>query len=99
MLQKSLATFLLGIKEKFKFTQASLQGIIQGVTALNHQNMRTGLCKVFFLYFQIYGVLNATNISFLQIPGLQECFKQYESPFMGLETHYQQVHYYKNNNY
>ena len=39
MLQKSSATFLLGIKEKFKLIQASLQGIIQGVTALNHQNM------------------------------------------------------------
>ena len=41
MLQKSCATFLLGVKEKFKLTQASLQGIIQGVTALNHQNMST----------------------------------------------------------
>ena len=39
MLQESSAAFLLGIKEKFKLTQASLQGIIQGVTALNHQNM------------------------------------------------------------
>ena len=41
MLQKSSATFLLGVKEKFKLTQASLQGIIQGMTALNHQNMST----------------------------------------------------------
>ena len=39
MLQGSSAAFLLGIKEKFKLTQASLQGIMQGVTALNHQNI------------------------------------------------------------
>ena len=32
-LQKSAATFLLCLKEKFKFTQVSLQGIIQGVTS------------------------------------------------------------------
>lgn len=38
-LQKSSATFLLGLKEKFKLTQVALQGVIQGVTALNHQNM------------------------------------------------------------
>lgn len=102
MLQKSSATFLLGIKEKFKLTQASLQGIIQGVTALNHQNMsalKGQVCMRFSnvlailsrLYFQIYDILNARNISPMQVPALQECFKQYESPFIGLETHYQQV--------
>ena len=40
-LQKSAATFLLGLKEKFKLTQVSLQGIIQGVTSLNSQNIST----------------------------------------------------------
>ena len=39
LLQKSAATFLLGLKEKFKLTQVSLQGVIQGVTSLNGQNI------------------------------------------------------------
>jgi len=38
-LQKSSAIFLLGLKEKFKLTQVSLQGVIQGVTALTQQNI------------------------------------------------------------
>ena len=38
-LQNSSATFLLGLKEMYKLTQASLQGIVQGVTALNQQNL------------------------------------------------------------
>jgi len=38
-LQKCSATFLLGLKEKFKLTQVALQGVIQGLTMLCHQNM------------------------------------------------------------
>ena len=38
-IQKSSAIFLLGLKEKFKLTQISLQGVIQGVTALTQQNI------------------------------------------------------------
>ena len=52
MLQKSSATFLLGLKEKFKLTQVSLQGIIQGVTALNHQNttiLKAQVCQKFLV--------------------------------------------------
>lgn len=47
VLQRSSATFLLGMKEKFKLTQTSLQGIVQGVTTLNYQNMiilKTQVC-------------------------------------------------------
>lgn len=54
MLQKSSATFLLGLKEKFKLTQTSVQGIIQGVTALNNQNMnamKTQVCTIFDVIF------------------------------------------------
>lgn len=52
MLQKSSATFLLDLKEKFKLTQVSLQGIIQGVTALNHQNtiiLKAQVCEKFLV--------------------------------------------------
>ena len=37
-LLKSSALFLLGLKEKYKLTQASVQGIINGVTSLIQQN-------------------------------------------------------------
>ena len=52
MLQKSSATLLLGLKEKFKLTQVSLQGIVQGVTALSHQNttiLKAQVCISFFI--------------------------------------------------
>ena len=38
-MQKSSALFLLGIKEKFKLTQSSIDGIVQGVTAMNQQHI------------------------------------------------------------
>ena len=41
VLKKNSALFLLGLKEKFKLTQTSLQGVIEGVTALNQQNIST----------------------------------------------------------
>jgi len=39
--QKFSASFLLVLKEKFKLTQVTLQGVIQGVTALNCQNINS----------------------------------------------------------
>lgn len=39
LLQKSSALFLLGLKEKYKLTQVSIQGIVDGVTSLTQQNM------------------------------------------------------------
>jgi len=57
MLQKSSATFLLGLKEKYQLTQTSLQGIIQGVTALNHQNMSTLKAQV-RISFSVWFSLN-----------------------------------------
>ena len=51
----------------------------------------------FYSLFQIYETLGKANIPYLQVPGLEECFKQYECPFLNLETLYQQLHYYKNN--
>ena len=38
-IQKSSALFLLGIKEKFKLTQSSINGIVQGVTAMNQHHI------------------------------------------------------------
>lgn len=39
LLQKSSALFLLGLKEKYKLTQVSIQGIVDGVTSLTQQNI------------------------------------------------------------
>ena len=50
-----------------------------------------------FVLFKVYKALSDANISYLHINGLEECFKQHKHPFMGLETHYQQMQYYKNN--
>jgi len=36
--QKSSALFLLGLKEKYKLTQVSIQGIVDGVTSLTQRN-------------------------------------------------------------
>ena len=38
-LQKCSAIFLLGLKEKFKLTQVTLQGVIQSVSTLYYQNV------------------------------------------------------------
>ena len=39
VIQKSSALFLLGIKEKFKLTQSSINGIVQGITSLNQHHI------------------------------------------------------------
>ena len=36
----------------------------------------------FYSLFQIYETLGKANIPYLQVPGLEECFKQYECPFL-----------------
>ena len=38
-IQKSSALFLLGIKEKFKLTQSTVNGVVQGVTAMNQHHI------------------------------------------------------------
>jgi len=43
LLQKSSATLLLGLQEKYKLTHASIQGIIQGVCSLNQ--LQLGVLK------------------------------------------------------
>ena len=38
-LQKSSAFFVLGLKEKYKLTQATVQGVVEGVTILTQQQI------------------------------------------------------------
>lgn len=70
IVQKSSAIFLLGLKEKFKLTQLSLQGVIQGVTALTQQNismLKSQVCT--YLYFNKILWLCVSDIIF-SISGL-----------------------------
>ena len=46
LLQKSSALFLLGLKEKHKLTQVALQGVLEGVTNLNQQQLNLLHSKV-----------------------------------------------------
>ena len=103
MLKRSAAMALLGLKEKFKLTQASLQDVIQSMTAMTQQNISTlksfnNYCAILFMcLLKIYGVLSSANIPHTQAQGLEECFMHYEYPFVGLEMNYRQIQYYKNN--
>lgn len=40
-------------------------------------------------------MLNNANVS--QVDGLDKCFKHCENPFVGLETQYQQIKYFRQN--
>ena len=54
MLKRSAAMALLGLKEKFKLTQASLQGVIQSMTALTQQNMSTLKSEVAVKHYVLF---------------------------------------------
>ena len=46
MMKRSAATFLLGLKEKFKLTQTSIQGIVDGISAMNSQRISILMSEV-----------------------------------------------------
>ena len=53
VIQKSSALALLGLKEKFKLTQVSLQGIVQSMSSLSQQHMsalKAQVCKILHIY-------------------------------------------------
>ncbi|XP_065887419.1 uncharacterized protein [Dysidea avara] len=86
MMKNTVATFLLGLKEKFKLTQTSIQGIVDGISALNSQ-------RISLLKSEVYKLLHQAD--FTGFEGLDECFEHHEHVFLGLETQYHQVKYYK----
>ena len=53
LLQKSSALFLLQLKEKHKLTQVALQGVLEGVTNLNKQQLSLLHSKV-HMYIYVY---------------------------------------------
>lgn len=90
-LQESSALFLLKAKEGQKLTQMALQGVIEGVTALNQARLN-------IMHSAINQVLMEAGISPPSVPGLKEIFDpngEFGRPFLGLETQYQQLKFYK----
>ena len=92
-LQKSSALFLLGLKEKHKLTQVALQGVIDGATALVQ-------CRQDVLRSQIMSILSTEDVPSSVTSRLTECLSDdgmFGRPFLGLETHHQQINYYRTN--
>ena len=89
VLQKSTALFLLGLKEKHKLTQAAVQSVVEGVTSLLQQRLD-------ILHTQVCSKLTEAGVT--SLPGLDALFSEDGAnarPFLGLETHHQQLKYYK----
>lgn len=58
-LQRSSALLLLGLKEKYKLPQSTVQGIVNGMTSLIQQQMDTlksQVIKTVFLYNSVYNL-------------------------------------------
>ena len=47
------------------------------------------------LSVQVFEILKETNVTGTQKERLEACFKQYEDPFPGLHTQYQQIQCYR----
>ena len=62
VMQESSALFLLGIKEKFKLTQSSIDGIVQGVTAMNQQHLSALKSQVYI--WTVYQTFYYINLLF-----------------------------------
>ena len=89
MLQKSTALFLLGLKEKHKLTQAAVQSVVEGATSLLQQRLD-------ILHTQVCSKLTEAGVtSLLGLDGLFSEDGANARPFLGLETHHQQLKYYK----
>ena len=90
-LQESSALFLLKAKEGQKLTQTALQDVIEGVTGLNQ-------ARLDIMYSAVSRVLTEAGISPASLPGLSDIFDpngEFGRPFLGLETQYQQLKFYK----
>lgn len=90
-LQQNSALFLLGLKEKHKLTQGAVQSLIDGVTCLSQQRLHS-------LFTQVCEVLAKAGIPLSSVSGLEALFKEDGEngrPFLGLETQYQQLKYYR----
>jgi len=88
---------LLGIREKFKLPQLSLQGIVQGVTNLIQQStsiLKSKVCQHAYtlsvhsnyIVVQALKTLHSTDIHHSDLLEVDEHFHQYEHPFVNLET-------------
>lgn len=91
MLQRSSALFVLGLKEKHKLTQATIQGVIQGVTGIMQ-------CHLSAIRDQIRDQLSSSGVSPETIALLNPLLSEdgtHSQPFHGLETPHQQLSFYR----
>lgn len=90
-LKSAAAHWILKIKETCKLTQSSMDEIIQGVTDFNSIILSK-------LYDTVKNALEDQNIDINDIPQVAKAFdiqSPFFRPFRGVETHYQQLQYYK----
>ena len=91
MSQRSAALFLMAIKEKNQLSQAAIQGIIEGVTILQQQQLDK-------LHTQVCERLGEAGVVASSVPGLDALFMEEGENghlFAGLETQHQQLKYIK----
>ena len=94
--QNFTARFLLGLKEKFKLTQVSLQGVIKGVTALNQQRIHSLKQEVCILYYfilflsSIFWYVRCTRFYTIQT-FLYHKFLFLKSALNSIKTHFQDL--------
>lgn len=86
-LQRHTALFLLGLKEKYKLTQAAIEGVIEGVTGLIQYQLS-------LLHSQVCENLQKNQMSPDCINHLFSDVGPFGRPFSGLETKHQQMKYY-----
>lgn len=89
-LSKPTALFLMGMKEKYKLTQAALQGIVEGVTSLIKGRLSA-------LHAQINTII-PDSVSPEIKQNLDHLFSddgEFCCPFLGLETQHQQLKFYQ----
>ena len=93
-LKYSAALLLLRMKEKQKLTQVALQGVIEGVTDLFQRHHS-------ILHAHVKQKLLEAEVHASDIPRLNELFDEDIAghPFLGLETQYQQMTYFKSHLY
>lgn len=90
-LQRSAALFLMHLKEKHLITQTALQGVIEGVSGLMQGHLDS-------LHSEVCQQLSLAGVSDSIISSLGMIFSNdgaHGRPFAGLETHYQQLKFYR----
>ena len=91
--KRRAATWILKVQEQHKLPQSTMEEILRDVTGLFQDTLSD-------LQQQVCTRISAAGIDLNQVPGLAELFQdqsEFATPFMGLETQYLQLKFYKEN--